>query len=301
MDENAAAAALPGEGLSPDWPGARFLAPSPSCQAPIARLSTRWMLRKCRRPAASWLLAGASIRRSTNPPPAVPVPDSNPTMAPRKSPREFFGKGKATGSEQCNERINDSAVFKKGTPKVLKEYDRMIGLWNQYAENHAQDQDQPSPYKVKSLKDFVKEIAFGIDGVEGDPNPGQGIVLLYWKQFMAGWRRKHEAIPPNITLTVTNFINSELPEILKQESKISWVEYEKPATRVYDWADYMAIVCSFARIGEYIESSCRPGSGRGLYYKLVRDAKGTTDTFDKRYTFSPETPAEFCFSFVVQA
>ncbi|EJT69642.1 hypothetical protein GGTG_12526 [Gaeumannomyces tritici R3-111a-1] len=270
-------------------------------------------------------------------------------MAPRKSPQEFFGKGKARGSEQCNERINDSAVFKKVTPKVLKEYDRMIGLWNQYvlatgcefsllqllihwqctyAENHAQDQDQPSPYKVKSLKDFVKEIAFGIDGAEGDPNPGQGTVLLYWKQFMAGWRRKHEAIPPNITLTVTNFINSELPEILKQESKIrlvkskrlrrfgtknhfvhighqlwgnDWVGYEKPATRVYDWADYMAIVCSSARIGEYIESSCRPGSGRSLYYKdvtfgvfrnehdnaefaiqLVRDVKGTTDTPDKR-------------------
>jgi hypothetical protein len=46
------------------------------------------------------------------------------------------------------------------------------------------------------------------------------------------------------------------------------VEYERPATRVYDWASFMAIVCSSSRIGEYIESSCRAGSGRGLYYKV---------------------------------
>lgn len=47
-----------------------------------------------------------------------------------------------------------------------------------------------------------------------------------------------------------------------------WVVYEKPATRVYDWADLLAIVCSSARIGEYIESTCRVGSGRGLHYRV---------------------------------
>jgi hypothetical protein len=91
------------------------------------------------------------------------------------------------------------------------------------------------------------------------------------------------------------FIRYELPEILKRESSITlvktkrprrfgtknhflhlgrqlwgndWVEYKKPAIRVYDWASFMAIVCSSSRIGEYIESSCRSGSGRGLYYKV---------------------------------
>lgn len=43
---------------------------------------------------------------------------------------------------------------------------------------------------------------------------------------------------------------------------------DKPATRVYDWADLLAIVCSSARVGEYIESTCRAGSGRGLYYRV---------------------------------
>ena len=47
-----------------------------------------------------------------------------------------------------------------------------------------------------------------------------------------------------------------------------WYLYESPKTRVSDWADIMVIVCSSARVGEYIESSCRAGSGRGLYYKV---------------------------------
>lgn len=45
-------------------------------------------------------------------------------------------------------------------------------------------------------------------------------------------------------------------------------EYAKPAQRVYDWASIMIIVCSSSRIGEYFESSCRPGSERGLHYRV---------------------------------
>ncbi|KAK0747306.1 hypothetical protein B0T21DRAFT_300960, partial [Apiosordaria backusii] len=202
----------------------------------------------------------------------------------------------------------------------MKGYQRMVDLWNQYAEDHP----GASPYDLKSLKDFVKDIAFGIDGVEDNSNPAEGTVMVYWKQFMAGWRRENDAIPKNTTLS---FIKYELPEILKTEGKEivknkrprrfgtqnhflhlgrqlwgnDWVVYDKPATRVYDWADLLAIVCSSARVGEYIESTCRAGSGRGLYYRnvtfgvflnehgnaefavqLVRDAKGMTDAPDKR-------------------
>jgi hypothetical protein len=47
-----------------------------------------------------------------------------------------------------------------------------------------------------------------------------------------------------------------------------WFVYPTPSTRVSDWALTLAIVYSFARIGEYIESSARKGSGRGLRYKV---------------------------------
>lgn len=50
----------------------------------------------------------------------------------------------------------------------------------------------------------MKDIAFGIDGAEDNSDPAEGTVMVYWKQFMAGWRRENDAIPKNITLSVTN-------------------------------------------------------------------------------------------------
>ncbi|KAL2273120.1 hypothetical protein FJTKL_04930 [Diaporthe vaccinii] len=247
-------------------------------------------------------------------------------MPPRKTAKDFFSKGRERGSDRCQKGIDGSVILKRTTPKVERDYQRMLDLWKQFAQDHAED--NPDPFDLKSLKDFVKEIAFSIDGAGDDPNPAGSTVLVYWKQFMAGWRRVHDAIPPNVTLSVTNFIKYELPEVLKEESSIrmvhnkrqrrfgtknhfvqlgqqlwgnDWVEYGRPATRVHDWAILMANVCSSSRIGEYIESSCRANSGRGLYYKnvefgvfrnedgnaefavqITRDAKGMTYEPDKR-------------------
>ncbi|OCL06329.1 hypothetical protein AOQ84DRAFT_399062 [Glonium stellatum] len=118
---------------------------------------------------------------------------------------------------------------------------------------------------MESLKDFVKNIAYGIDGAKNDLKVALTTVGQYWKGFTAGWRRNYSAILANI---------------------IHSVAYERPAIRVNNWADFMAIVCSSARVGEYIESSCRTGSGRGLHYKFVRDAKNMTTTLDKRPEYS---------------
>ncbi|KAK0641769.1 hypothetical protein B0T16DRAFT_431464 [Cercophora newfieldiana] len=226
-------------------------------------------------------------------------------MPRKKSAKEFFRRGKEKGSENCTEGIDGSIVHKKPTDKVLGEYRRMRDLWNQYVEDHP----DTSPYHLRSLKDFVKDIVFGIDGAEDDPDPAQGTVMVYWKQFMAGWRRENDAIPRNTTLSVTNNkrprrfgTKNHFVHLGRQLWGNDWVVYDNPATRVYDWADFLSIVCSSARIGEYIESTCRAGSGRGLYYKvnvtfgvflnehknaefavqLVRDAKGMTNAPDKR-------------------
>jgi len=50
----------------------------------------------------------------------------------------------------------------------------------------------------------MKDVAFGIDGAEDDPNLGGKTDMVYWKQFTAGWRREHDALSKNITLLVTN-------------------------------------------------------------------------------------------------
>ncbi|KAK3364947.1 hypothetical protein B0T24DRAFT_598267 [Lasiosphaeria ovina] len=61
-----------------------------------------------------------------------------------------------------------------------------------------------------------------------------------------------------------------------------WIEHRYPGTMVDDWGLLLANVYSSSRIREYIESSCRAGTGRGLYFKLTRDAKNMTRSPDKR-------------------
>lgn len=47
-----------------------------------------------------------------------------------------------------------------------------------------------------------------------------------------------------------------------------WQIYDKPRILVDTWAKIQLYVFTSARVGEYIESTCRAGSGRGLYYRV---------------------------------
>lgn len=50
--------------------------------------------------------------------------------------------------------------------------------------------------------------------------------------------------------------------------KNDWYQYETPGDRVDLWAQIQLYVFTSARVGEYIESTCRAGSGRGLHYRV---------------------------------
>jgi hypothetical protein len=66
--------------------------------------------------------------------------------------------------------------------------------------------------------------------------------------------------------------------------------YDTPGVRVDLWAEVQLSVFTSARVGAYIESTSRAGSGRGLHYRVsvilgrnaefamqvVKDAKGMT-------------------------
>lgn len=54
----------------------------------------------------------------------------------------------------------------------------------------------------------------------------------------------------------------------KQLFAEDWVEYKYPWTLIDDWALNLGNTYSSTRIGEYIESSCRSGTGRGLHFKV---------------------------------
>jgi hypothetical protein len=48
-----------------------------------------------------------------------------------------------------------------------------------------------------------------------------------------------------------------------------WFPFQRPGRRVHLWTFIMGCVYSSARMGEYVESSARLGTSRGLYYKLI--------------------------------
>ncbi|KAG8980964.1 hypothetical protein FRB95_000474 [Tulasnella sp. JGI-2019a] len=74
-----------------------------------------------------------------------------------------------------------------------------------------------------------------------------------------------------------------------------WATFGRPGDRVDLWAEIQLNIFTSARVGEYIESTARAGSGRGLCYRdvsftifrnehgdaefamqVVKDAKGMT-------------------------
>lgn len=53
-------------------------------------------------------------------------------------------------------------------------------------------------------KDFVHTIGYGIGGIYGGPKAGQNTVWQRWKDFTTGFGRKHDPVPPETMLSVTN-------------------------------------------------------------------------------------------------
>lgn len=51
---------------------------------------------------------------------------------------------------------------------------------------YARDCPGADPYDLETSKDFVREMAYGIDGTYGDAIAGENPVLQYWKDSTAG-------------------------------------------------------------------------------------------------------------------
>lgn len=47
-----------------------------------------------------------------------------------------------------------------------------------------------------------------------------------------------------------------------------WHKYKRPGIRIEVWAEIQLHAFISARVGEYLESTCRAGSGRGLHYRV---------------------------------
>jgi hypothetical protein len=51
-----------------------------------------------------------------------------------------------------------------------------------------------------------------------------------------------------------------------------WLIYKKPGIRLDVWGEIQMHVFTSSRVGEFIESTCRRGTGRGLYYRVSAPA-----------------------------
>ncbi|KAH7029765.1 uncharacterized protein B0I36DRAFT_350584 [Microdochium trichocladiopsis] len=66
-----------------------------------------------------------------------------------------------------------------------------------------------------------------------------------------------------------------------QQWGADWHIYSDSSVRVYDWAGLNAHVTSSSRIGEYFESTCRPGTERGLHFRGIEDEPFYPSAFSK--------------------
>lgn len=78
---------------------------------------------------------------------------------------------------------------------------------NRYAEDYGKHPVDDA-YDLETLKDFAKKLAYGIEGRDGNSKPSLKSVLEAWKDFRADFRRLHEPISRNTTLSVMNVCTS---------------------------------------------------------------------------------------------
>jgi hypothetical protein len=70
-----------------------------------------------------------------------------------------------------------------------------------YQNGFVQENPGASPYNLESLKGFVREMAFSVDGMEGNDTAAVETVRNYWNCFSTRWRRKNPEIPTNISVS----------------------------------------------------------------------------------------------------
>ncbi|KAF5965393.1 carbonic anhydrase 2 [Fusarium coicis] len=211
-------------------------------------------------------------------------------MGKAKSAADALRLGSERSAVKESNIVNGDLVHRTLQPAVERNYKKMMEFWLEYQRIET----KASVHDLESLKDFMRKVAYGIDGEDAEDQefdvPGWETVRKYWNAFTAAWQRAHptESIPRGIAQSVTEFIKGPLATEMgmpkhkrrrrfatknvmlnyaRQLWAADWIEHKCPATPVDDWGLLLGNTYSSSRIGEYIESSCRAGTGRGLYFK----------------------------------
>ncbi|KAI0029622.1 hypothetical protein K488DRAFT_56022 [Vararia minispora EC-137] len=226
---------------------------------------------------------------------------------------DFFNDGELKSGQIESNIVNNGEVRRVIQSGTERNYKRAVALFDVYVNrNPLCNLDS-----FKTPKDFIRKVAYAIKGRCGDPKACLKTVHQYWKNLTAGWRRVGR-----YDIRDQVFIFGDLQKEMKlayqkrarrygtmlhfvylgtQLWKYDWHRYDRPRGRLYLWDGIVLNVFTSARVGEFIESTAREGSGRGLHYRdvsfvffrnedgnaefameIVKDAKGMTASPGRR-------------------
>ena len=75
-----------------------------------------------------------------------------------------------------------------------------------------------SPYDLLSLQDFVRVMAYAIDGAEDIDEGCTETVRKYWNSFTAAWRRANPESPEIPRGTTRSVTNVSFPTLILERS-----------------------------------------------------------------------------------
>lgn len=71
-------------------------------------------------------------------------------------------------------------------------------------KRYGKDHPGATPTSIEASKDFVRILAFGIEGKYDDPKACLSTVVQTYKNFAGGWQCAGHKIPDNITRCTSN-------------------------------------------------------------------------------------------------
>ncbi|QKX61611.1 uncharacterized protein TRUGW13939_08763 [Talaromyces rugulosus] len=199
----------------------------------------------------------------------------------------YWDRARETGADQNRQGIDGQVVRKRVVPSTTKAYDKVTTMFEDYCTKYGL-QAAVAAYDMRTLKDFMNIVSWGIEGKYGDPTPGEQAIICKWNYLTANIRRKYgKDVPREATSSVTNtFVIPSIGAASRKRPKRQattsrfvhlvatlwerdWHLYRQPQARVSLSAEILVYSSSSARIGEMIQSSSRPGTGKGVYFRDV--------------------------------
>ncbi|KAI9776699.1 MAG: hypothetical protein M1839_009426 [Geoglossum umbratile] len=244
----------------------------------------------------------------------------------KRSAAEFLDDAEANISDGDRSHINGDPVPGGIQDCTKRQYSQMMDIWDEFERRNP----GATPHNLETAKRFVTLVARASEGRvasaatslrrDGSAIKPPSTVTVYhkWKMFICAWPRRpgNCKISPELTLSISNYISTTLVKKIPLCTDVRtrnfltvhhftvlmkkmWQSEERlhPRYLVQDFAALILFIYTSGRVGEYFESTCRRGSGRGLLYKhidfaifknerggaelairAIRDAKGMTNT-----------------------